>query len=406
MDLTKEEEGILEGDPSEASTKAMGILVNYGELQEADRLIPIRSAHVSGVSYLTAGEALLMFLGDMVMGGGRASVPSSLNPAGMDLERWKEMGIPEEFASKQIEIISLFRKLGITINCSCIPYEIPGAVEPISFGDHLAWGESNAVIYANSMVGARTNREGGISSLASAIIGKTPNWGMHLDEDRIPTLEVNVKGDMDHIHYDLLGAYLGVNYNSDVCYIKGLKKDSSKPDMKHLGAAMAAKGGHAIYHVEGVTPEMKLVDMAYSEDRIREIVDLDISDLERAKDDIYPEELSDTDGFVLGCPQFGPEDFIRLAKAIGERRIRSGKRLLVFTSREARSLVDPGILDDIERSGVEIYNDTCMVVTPLGSMGMSKVGTDSGKAAHYIPKLPRIPAGILPLEMMVDLVMG
>jgi len=406
MELTKEEEAILHGEPSNAITKAMGILVNYGELQEADRLVPIRSAHVSGVSYLTAGEALLRFLEDMVKGGGRATVPSSLNPAGMDLERWKEMGIPQEFASKQLAIIDLFSKLGVTLNCSCIPYETPGPVEPIAIGDHLAWGESNAVIYANSVVGARTNREGGISSLASALVGKTPNWGMHLDEERMPTLEVNVRGDLEHIHFDLLGAYIGVNHNSEVCYIKGLGPRIARGDLKHLGAAMAAKGGHSIYHIEDVTPEMRLVDAAYSEDRIADVLDLSISDLEKARDDIYPTDLSDAEGFVLGCPQFGPEDFIRLHDAISGRRLLGGKRLLVFTSKDARALVDPKVMEGIERSGVEVYNDTCMVVTPLGSMGMKKVGTDSGKAAHYIPKLPLVPAGILPLEMMVDLVMG
>jgi len=398
MDLTNEEETILDGDPSDARTKAMGILVNYGEIQEADRLIPIRSAHVSGVSYLTAGEALLVFLEDLVKGGARASIPSSLNPAGMDLDNWMDMGIPKEFASKQIRIIDLFSRMGITLNCSCIPYEIGDGVEPIQKGDHLAWGESNAVIYANSMVGARTNREGGISTVASAIIGKTPNWGMHVTENRYPTLRVKVNGQMTPFHYDLLGAYVGVNHNSDIALFEGIRPES-RDLLKHLGAALAAKGGHALYHIPGITAEQEIIN----ESDPRERLSLEIKDLDRAKEEIYPESSDDIDTFVLGCPQFGPTEFRRLAYALGDRKLAQGKRILVFTARDIREQVDPHLLARVINAGVEIYNDTCMVVTPLAAMGLKKVGTDSAKAAHYIPKLPKVKAAILPIEIIADL---
>ena len=399
MDLTGEEDRILNGDPSLALTKAMGILVNYGELQEAKRLIPIKNAHVSGVSYLTAGEALVRFLEDFVRGKGKAVVPSTLNPAGMDMDQWSKMGIPPEFAEKQDRIIELFDELGISLTCSCIPYE--DGTSDIGLGDHLSWGESNAVIWANSIVGARTNREGGMSCLASALVGKTPEWGMHLPENRIPTLEVEVKGRMSPLHYDLLGALIGSNYNSEIAYFNGIRPRTNDL-LKHLGAGLASKGGHAIFHIEGITPEHRLIEISRSKDAIKEKLSLRAKDLDRAKDEIYPESSDDIDAFVLGCPQFGPREFRRLGKALKGKHILPGKRILVFTSRAMRSMVDPRLIAKLEESGVEIYNDTCMVVTPLASMGFKKVGTDSAKAAHYIPNLPKVKAAILPLEIIAE----
>ncbi|WP_457741713.1 aconitase X, partial [Thermococcus sp.] len=181
MFLTKEEELILSGEYGYALQKAMEILVALGEVYGAERLIPIKSAQIAGVSYKNLGEAGLEFLRDFVKAGAKVSVYTTLNPAGIG---------NEEFMEKQKEVLELYRMMGIEVTSTCTPYY--GANLP-KFGDHLAWSESSAVSFANSIIGARTNREGGPSSLASAIVGKTPEYGLHLDENRKATVKVKVE---------------------------------------------------------------------------------------------------------------------------------------------------------------------------------------------------------------------
>ncbi|MCU0798138.1 MAG: aconitase X catalytic domain-containing protein [Candidatus Thermoplasmatota archaeon] len=406
MELTREEELALEGEEGEAAALAMKVLVNLGDLEGAGRMLPIGSAHVSGVSYLTAGGALLKLLEEFTRKGAKAKVPSSLNPAGMDLACWERMGIGPFFASKQSRIIELFSQMGIDTTCSCIPYELSGTVHPIRLGEHVAWGESNAVIYANSVVGARTNREGGISSLASAITGLTPEYGLHLDGGRLPTFEVEVRGNLSHLHFDLLGAYIGKNWNSVIAHLSGIKGRPDIIDLKHLGASLAAKGGHAMFHMEGVTPEHRMMERSRKEGIVRERLVIGPSELEAAQEDLYPAPQKEPDIYVLGCPQFGPAEFGRLHGAIKGRKLKEGKRIIVFTSKAVRSMLGSGVLNDIVGAGVEIYDDTCMVVTPLRDMGIGLVGTDSGKAAHYIPKMSKVETELLPMELMVERSMG
>ena len=158
MYLSREEEGIYQGEQGETLRRMMEILVALGDIYGADRLVPVRSVQIAGVSYKNIGEAGLEWISDLQ---GRVAVPSILNPAGMDLCRWKEMGIGDEFAKKQQQTIEAYRKLGVAIDCTCTPYQI---YDLASLGDHLAWSESSAVSYANSVIGARTNREGGPSA--------------------------------------------------------------------------------------------------------------------------------------------------------------------------------------------------------------------------------------------------
>ncbi|MCK5772478.1 MAG: aconitase X catalytic domain-containing protein [Thermoplasmata archaeon] len=405
MELTGDEEKVLGGGSGPARELAMRILVNLGELEGADSLIPIVSAHISGVSYKTGGEGLIKMLERFHDDGGKVSVPSSLNPAGMDLDRWEGMGIDPAFAEKQGRIIELYSSLGVQTTCTCIPYEIFSRVHPVGFGDHIAWGESNAVIYANSMLGARTNREGAISCLASAIVGRTPNYGMHLDERRLPTIEVTIEGELTPLHHDLLGAYIGVNFNSEIPLIRGMGSPE-RPELKHMGAAMAAKGGLALYHVEGVTPESKRCDPSSFENNIKERVEISTEELSAVKEELYPTIDGEIDTFVIGCPQLGEFEFRRLNRALEGKALLPGKRILAFTSRDLLSSLDVELVRGVERAGVEIYRDTCMVVSPLDMMGVSRAGTDSGKAAHYLPRMSRISTELMPIEMIIEKATG
>jgi predicted aconitase len=190
MRLTAEEEAMLAGDRGPAVTKAMQILVALGTIYGAEELVPVSSVQVAGVSFGNLGQAGLEFIEEWADQGARVVVPTTLNPAGMDLEAWREMGVPEDFARPQLLVIEAYKAMGITTSCSCTPYLL--GVDP-QLEEHLAWSESSAVSYANSVLGARTNREGGPSALAAAITGRTANYGLHLDRNRQAQLVVHVK---------------------------------------------------------------------------------------------------------------------------------------------------------------------------------------------------------------------
>ena len=186
MELTQEEKRMLAGEQGTATRKAMEILVALGAIYGADRLLPVTSVQVAGVSFDNLGEAGLEFLSEMAAHGGRARVLTTLNPAGMDVDNWKALGIDPEFAAQQKRVIEAYTGMGILPTCSCTPYLFGNLPH---YGEHIAWAESSAVCYANSVLGARTNREGGPSALAASLTGKTPRYGMHLSENRRPTLD-------------------------------------------------------------------------------------------------------------------------------------------------------------------------------------------------------------------------
>ena len=207
MRLTAEEHSMLAGDHGRAVRKAMEILVALGEIYGAERMIPVTSVQIAGVSYDNLGEAGLEFLQEMAEGGGRARVLTTLNPAGMDVENWPVLGIPAGFAADQQRVLDAFARMGVQVTCTCTPYlsgNTPG------FGEHIAWAESSAVCYANSVLGARTNREGGPSALAAALTGRTPAYGYHLDGNRAPAVSVEVRAEVQGTHaFGALGRAIG-----------------------------------------------------------------------------------------------------------------------------------------------------------------------------------------------------
>src|SRR5512133_498083 len=207
MQLTTQQQEMLDGQSGRATRKAMEILSTLGTIYGAEFMLPVTSVQISGVSYDNLGEAGLHFLAEMADGGGKTRVLTTLNPAGMDVENWQRMGIPADFAAQQQRVIEAFAHMGVITTCSCTPY-LTGNVP--HFAEHIAWAESSAVCYANSVLGARTNREGGPSALAAALTGRTPCYGLHLDENRRPGLTVQVEAGLnDTRDFGALGVAIG-----------------------------------------------------------------------------------------------------------------------------------------------------------------------------------------------------
>ncbi|MEI8003167.1 MAG: aconitase X catalytic domain-containing protein [Methanothrix sp.] len=387
MYLSREEEGIYQGEQGETLRRMMEILVALGDIYGAERLVPVRSVQIAGVSYKNIGEAGLEWISDLQ---GRVAVPSILNPAGMDLCRWKEMGIGEEFAKKQQETIEAYRKLGVAIDCTCTPYQIYNLA---SRGDHLAWSESSAVSYANSVIGACTNREGGPSALAAALVGKTALYGYHLDENRLPTHLVKVEADLRGSDYGALGFLVGRIVKDGVPFFRLTGRLPGKDELKALGASMAASGSVALYYVEDATPEPPGPWQA------EEKISLGKEEIE----EVYAENPGKgADAVALGCPHCSADELQAIARLLQGQKVQ--KELWVCTARKIAD-AHPDHVAAIENSGARVFCDTCMVVSPATER-FARMMTSSGKALVYLPGLAGVRAGLGSTEECIDVALG
>ena len=378
MFLTKEEQEMCDGEYGETIRKSMDILVALGDIYGASGLVDITSAQVSGVSYKTIGDAGLEYLQDLARdGSGKATINASLNPPGTDLDNWEELGFPRDFAIKQNEIVDAYADLGISKTCTCTPYLVGNVPR---FRDHVSWSESSAVAYVNSVIGARTNREGGPAALAAAIVGKTPLYGFHLDENRKANLVVNVSTELKGADFGALGYIIGKVVGGGVPYFK-LQNVPNNNNLKTLGAALASSGSVALYHMENITPEYELA----GEEDVEDI--MFISDKEIAE---TRESLSTTDREIdlvcLGCPHASLEEIKEVASVVQGKTIKN--KLWICTSVSVKATADRmGYTQIIESAGGNVVCDTCMVVAPIEDMGFEVIGVNSAKAANYLPSM-------------------
>jgi len=386
------ERAMLAGEQGPAVRRAMEIVVTLGRIYGADRLVPVASVQVAGVSYRNLGEAGLEFLRDWAAEGARVRVATTLNPAGMDLRAWREMGVSEAFACKQQETVEVYASMGIDPTCTCTPYlvgNVPGD------GEHVAWSESSAVVYANSVLGARTNREGGPSALAAAITGRTAAYGLHTDEARRATHRVRVTCPADSPwEYAALGYQVGRLVGRGVPFFEGLELpavcgpiDSSGDvgrlealdRLKALGAALAASGAVALFHVDGVTPEARTRNDLCSHD----VQTVTIDTLEPAIAALNA-PVDTIDLVVIGCPHVSLHELAAVAEGLRGQRVRpdlwvTGSRGVV---EQARQL---GWVQDIERAGGSVFADGCVVVAPMRELRYKTLATNSAKMATYAP---------------------
>lgn len=370
MRLTDEERALLDGAAGHATRKAMQILVALGEIYGAEDLVPVRSVQVAGVSFHNLGEAGLEWLESMAEDG-RIRAVTTLNPAGMDLVEWEAQGIAEGFAEKQLRLVKAYERMGIAPTCTCTPYLIGNLPGP---GEHIAWAESSAVAYANSVLGARTNREGGPSALAAALTGRTPRYGLHLDANRVPTIEVVIEAPLESSSaWGALGRVIGKQSNGRVALLRTTARPSVA-QLKSLGAALVTFGGSPLYYVGGLTA-------APPGPRPPDSILVRAPDVEAAI-----EELSDgadeVELVALGCPHASLDELAHLAGLLDGRTVK--KEMWICTARPIKQAAEKfGIIETIERSGAKVVSDTCFAVTPLESRRGMTIATDSAKGCYY-----------------------
>ncbi len=370
MELTPEEKDMAKGKYGKATQKAMEILITLGEIYGAKRLIDISSVQIAGVSYANLNEPGLNWLADMAKDG-KVRVFTTLNPAGMDLEEWRKLNISEDFAKKQQRVVEVFGRMGVITTCSCTPYLYGNLPH---FGQNIAWSESSAVCFANSVIGARTNREGGPSALSAALVGKTPEYGFHLDENRQPEITVEVKVKIEGTYkFGALGKVLGDKLGKKITYIKGIPK-ASVEELKSFCASYATYGGVALFHMEGITPDkVKTIPS--------EITELTEDDIKKALSELDDE--IEIDFISLGCPHASLAELEYIAQKLNGKKINPKKEIWITTARPTKQIADRmGFTKMIEDTGAKIAADTCCVVAPIKGR-FKGLASDSAKMCYY-----------------------
>ncbi len=388
--LSVKDRQMLEGQYGDAAKLAMSILVRMAEVYGATELMNVTQAHVDGCALMS--DSNLEFAETLVARGGRVSIPTTLNMIPLDLQNWQRLRIPKAFAAKAMRLAKAHTDMGCVPTWTCAPYQ--GYLTP-RFGQQIAWGESNAVVYANSVLGARTNRYGDFMDICAAITGRVPKAGLHLKENRkgqllLRLVDISPKLREDESFYVALGHLMGNLVQDKVPVIEGLPVRATDDQLKALGAAAASSGAVALFHAIGVTPEANTLEEAFQGSNPERIIDVRFSDLKAAWSDLSTTaEGEKLDVVILGCPHFSFAEFRQLAQTIDD--LGSGSRhpackMLILTSQTSYSLLQRSkFVDPLTDFGVEIILDTCMFHSPIIEPETNVIMTNSGKCAYYAP---------------------
>ncbi|NWG10172.1 aconitase X catalytic domain-containing protein [Candidatus Bathyarchaeota archaeon] len=383
--MTKEEERIYNGECGWANQVCMKILVRLGELFNATKLIPISSAHVSGVSYKTLGDAPTEFLEALAYANTKAYVKATLNPQSFDREYLCKK-LPQNLFRKQLRVMEYFEKMDFVPSLTCTPYYL----EKPEKGAHLAWAESSAVVYANSVIGAWTNREGGPSALAAAVIGKTPDYGMHKAENRQPKVLVKLGTRLrSDVEFGALGIFLGKVLKDEIPFIQGLQK-ASADNLKQLGAAMASTG---------------MVNMFYHcNDTLKsgiEKISIEAKDILRTVENLTTTSKQKPNLVFVGCPHCSLAEIKLIASLIHHRKVKEETECWICTSRHIQEKAKKYVTK-IEQTGARVITDTCVVVTWTDKLGIKTIMTNSAKTAHYAPTMNKAETVLVSLKESLD----
>jgi predicted aconitase len=386
--LSPEEDGILAGRWGEPARWALAMQIAVGEFFGAREMVPVSSAHLTGEPE-SMGDAGLAFVEELVRQGGRFVVPTTTNARNVDFDRYRELGQPEEVAAKERRLRDLVVAMGGVALDSCANYQ---AICQPRFGEHLAWGDTGTVIYANAVAGARSNFEGGPASYAAALTGRVPAYGMHLPECRWGTHLVEVNDPpRTASDWGALGVVVGrqlTNYWL-VPVFTGLQVVPSGDALKQLGATLASYGSLAMFHIVGVTPEARTVEEAFGGRVARGKIVVEPGALDRTYRSFVPEKEK-ADLVVFGTPHLSLFEVRFLAELLRGKRVHRDTMLLLTTSHHVKAMADRlGYAATIEEAGGRILAGPCYyIMTPrelARRYGFRTIVTDSAKLANIIP---------------------
>src|SRR5579864_451465 len=388
MNLSAHDRALLAGEHGPAARMAMSIIVRMAEIQGARELLDISQAHIDSTIYM--GEAGLEFAERLAGWGARVKVPTSLNVSGLDECHWREWPVPEDWAGKAQRQMRAYQGMGCVPMWTCAPYQTNMAPK---FGQQIAWGESNAIVFANSVIGARTERYPDLLDICAAITGRVPAVGLHLTENRAGQLllrlhQVPRRVQQDDTFYPVLGLLLGRLAGNRIPVLDGLEVQPTEDRLKALGAAAASSGAVALFHIVGVTPEAPTLEAAFQGRTPSEVHTVTMDQLRQTRRELTTAPDAKLDMVVLGSPHFSIAEFRQLAPLVQGKRRHPGVRFLVTTSRIMSALAaQEGILASIEAFGVQITVDTCILATPMLPKSVKILMTNSAKYAYYAPGL-------------------
>lgn len=388
LSLTEEEEAMLAGEFGEATRLAMRILTRMAPLYGATALLPVTRAHIDGCIY--EGDAGLEFAERLASLGGRVRVPTSLNVVSLDHRHWRQLGLPETYADKARRLGKAYLDMGAAPTFTCAPYQTAAAP---SFGEQVAWSESNAVAYANSVIGARTNRYGDYLDISCALTARVPAAGLHLSENRLGQVLIRLRAVPGALFarddfYPVLGYLLGKLVDDEIAVVEELEARPGEDQLKALAAAAATSGSVALFHLVGITPEAPTPREAFGGRAALRMLDVGMDDLRRARRELTTATDELVDLVAFGSPHCSLAECRHLAGLMRGRRAAAGVEVFITTSRAVRDLLErSGELQTLVAFGAKVTADTCIVVAPLVRTGARTMMTNSGKYAHYAPGL-------------------
>ena len=386
MRLTDEEKRILGGEKGKPYRTAMEMLVALGEIYGAEDMVPIKSAHCAGLSLKSHGLAGTEWAENMAAEGARVIVPTTMNVIGVD--RSRDLGFDKDWTINQLRIEDAYECMGCYGTSSCVPY-FQGWLPQT--GEHLAWAESSAVVFANSVIGARDNREGGPSALAAALLGVTPRYGLHLDENRRGTAVYHVDAELKDVSdYGALGSFVGRLVGTGIPVFEGIEHPTIE-QLVYLGAALASSGSVAMFHIVGVTPEAPSTAVALGGNAAETLLITD-AEIAAGRAQLNTATDSGVDFVAVGCPHFTLNQVAEVARLLKGRKIHDGVTMWIYTNVAIKALATQlGYRKIIEDSGALLCQDLCTVLSIPETLGFTKLATNSPKMAFYAPHGNQLP---------------
>lgn len=403
LTLSASDKKLLNGENGKAAQLAMQIVVRMAKIQGATELVDISQAHIDACVY--NGPSSLLFAQKLQSLGGKVRVPTTLNSLSVDTRRWKNHGVKESFGTPASQLGEAYRAIGAQPTYTCAPYLLGTAPE---YGQQIVWAESNAVTYANSVIGARTQKYPDFLDACIALTARAPAIGAHIDSGRLPSLKIQINGihrtSIDDAFWPLLGYHIGAIARNDIPIVFGLEDYSVTSDNhKAFSAAFATTSSVPMYHINAITPEANAAASALS-DTIK-TVQVGFTDLMKSWTELNSSDNDTVDMICLGNPHFSATEIEALAKLCKGRSKHPDVKVIVTLGRDVfEQRVDAKAKDLLESFGVQFINDTCwcMIEEPIIPSSASTLMTNSGKYAHYGPGLVNRPMHFGSLAQCVD----
>ena len=384
--LTDDERDLLDGGAGEAAQLAMRMVVALAHMVGAERLLPVTQAHIDSCLY--HGRAGLDFARRLADADGGVRVPTTLNVSSLDLRHPDRVRLPDGERDEARALMDAYVQMGCRPTWTCAPYQLASRPQ---LGEHVAWAESNAIVFANSVLGARTERYGDFIDICAALTGRVPDAGLHRDDARRGRVVFDASGlspvlRAESVLFALVGHAVGARTGTRVPVIDGLPTSAGEDECKALGAAAASAGGVAMFHAVGITPEAPTRADALGHREPEEVVVVDAAMLREARDDLVTTDTTDLAAVSVGTPHASVDEFDRLLQLFGAAGAPSRVPFYVSTGRD--------VLDEVTRrgwatalhdAGVRVVTDTCTYITPVLDVGPGAVMTDSAKWAYYAP---------------------